>query len=247
MPIASPVVPLASLMSFMLRFRPPWQQGTRRTPSGHLRRCGQPESERDARTGLPASWGCAGVGVAVRARDRDHAGTGCGVGPAEVLRARAATCGHLSRRPAASDRKLQGDAVTMYRANGTQINKTQATAPATAVPVTDPIVKITEHIYEGVRPDGTDYPPARRRLKFRKDQIIRTSELNACFPAPTIKAISPATGAAAGHTFVTIKVTNATPGTTVTFGGARTPRTRPPRLGRAAGRPGRAGRRRRGR
>ncbi|MEV0996895.1 IPT/TIG domain-containing protein [Nonomuraea sp. NPDC050202] len=107
----------------------------------------------------------------------------------------------------------------MYRANGTQINKTQATALATAVPVTDPLVKVSEHLYEGVRPDGTDYPPRRRRLKFRKDQIIRTSELNACFPAPTIKAISPAAGAAAGNTLVTIKVTNATPGTTVTFGG----------------------------
>ncbi|MEU6712928.1 IPT/TIG domain-containing protein [Nonomuraea sp. NPDC046802] len=107
----------------------------------------------------------------------------------------------------------------MYRDNGTQINKTQAAALVTAVPVTDPLVKVSEHLYEGVRPDGTKYPPARRRIVFRKDQIIRTSELNAYFPAPAIKSISPATGPVAGNTLVTIKVANATPGTTVTFGG----------------------------
>lgn len=107
----------------------------------------------------------------------------------------------------------------MYRANGTQINKTQAQALATAVPVTDPLVRITEHLYEGVRPDGTDYPPKRRRLKFRTGQIIPTSALNACFPAPAIKTISPATGPAAGNSLVTIKGSNFTPGSTVTFGG----------------------------
>ncbi|MEU4513227.1 IPT/TIG domain-containing protein [Nonomuraea wenchangensis] len=107
----------------------------------------------------------------------------------------------------------------MYRDNGTQISKTQAQALVASVPVTDPLVKVSEHLYEGVRADGTTYPPRRRKLVFRKDQIIRTSELNAYFPAPTIASISPATGAAAGNTLVTVKGGNFSVGTTVTFGG----------------------------
>ncbi|TMR97329.1 IPT/TIG domain-containing protein [Nonomuraea basaltis] len=107
----------------------------------------------------------------------------------------------------------------MYRANGTQINKTTAATLVTAVPVTDPLVKVSERIYEGVRAEGSKYPNIRRRLKFATGQVIRQSELNDCFPAPTIKSISPVTGPAAGNTLVTIKCTNATPGTTVTFGG----------------------------
>jgi hypothetical protein len=107
----------------------------------------------------------------------------------------------------------------MYRANGTQINKTTATSLVAAVPDTDPLVKVSEHLYEGVRPDGTDYPPAQRFLKFRKDQVIRTSQLNACFPAPTVDTIVPATGPAAGNTLVTIAGSGFSEGTTVTFGG----------------------------
>lgn len=109
--------------------------------------------------------------------------------------------------------------MTMYRANGTQITKATAATLVTAVPVTDPEVRATEHLYEGVRADGTIFPPQRRRLKFRAGQIIKQSQLDACFPLPAIASISPATGPAAGNTLVTIKGANFTPGTTVTFGG----------------------------
>ncbi|MFI6536631.1 IPT/TIG domain-containing protein [Nonomuraea sp. NPDC050547] len=107
----------------------------------------------------------------------------------------------------------------MYRANGTQINKTTAATLVTNVPVTDPLVKVSERIYEGVRAEGSNFPNVRRRLKFVAGQVIRLSELNACFPAPTIISVSPAAGPAAGNTLVTIKCANATPGATVTFGG----------------------------
>ncbi|MET8006308.1 IPT/TIG domain-containing protein [Nonomuraea glycinis] len=107
----------------------------------------------------------------------------------------------------------------MYRANGTQINKSTATSLVAAVSDTDPWVKVSEHLYEGVRADGTDYPPAQRFLKFRKDQVIRTSQLNGCFPAPTVTSIVPATGPAAGNTLVTITGTGFSVGTTVTVGG----------------------------
>ncbi|MEU4703363.1 IPT/TIG domain-containing protein [Nonomuraea dietziae] len=110
--------------------------------------------------------------------------------------------------------------MTMYRANGTQINKTTAATLVTAVPVPDPLVRVTEHLWEGVRAEGTTFPPARLRLKYRKDQVIpRSLLLEACFPAPTVSAVSPATGPAAGNTLTTVKGTNFTVGSTVTFGG----------------------------
>ncbi|MGN9842472.1 IPT/TIG domain-containing protein [Nonomuraea sp. H19] len=109
--------------------------------------------------------------------------------------------------------------MTVYRANGTQINKTTAATLVTAVPVTDPLVKVSERIYEAVRAEGSNYPNVRRRLKFAAGQVIRQSELNACFPTPTITGVSPATGPAAGNTLVTVKGSNFSLGTTVTFGG----------------------------
>ncbi|GAA3469750.1 hypothetical protein GCM10018965_043030 [Nonomuraea roseola] len=61
--------------------------------------------------------------------------------------------------------------MTMYRANGTQINKTTAATLVTAVSVPDPLVRVTEHLWEGVRAEGTTFPPARLRLKYRKDPV----------------------------------------------------------------------------
>ncbi|MBG0818770.1 IPT/TIG domain-containing protein [Planomonospora sp. ID82291] len=109
--------------------------------------------------------------------------------------------------------------MTLYAANGTRLTKTTAQAKKTAVPVLDPIVEVTENLYEGVRLDGTNFPESGRRLKFPAGAHIRQSQLDACFPAGTVAALSPAAGAAAGGDTVTITGTNFTPGTTVTFGG----------------------------
>lgn len=112
--------------------------------------------------------------------------------------------------------------MTLYGANGSQLTKTAAAGKTAAVPVTDPVIRVTEHLYEGTRPDGSAWPPAGRRLKFHEGQLIKQSELDALFPAATIASITPATGPAAGGTNVTIKGKNFTPTTAanaVTFGG----------------------------
>ncbi len=110
--------------------------------------------------------------------------------------------------------------MTLYAANGsTQLSKTAAQAKVAAVPVTDPVVQVTENLYEGSRPDGTDFPEGRKRLKFPQGALIRQSELDACFPAATVDSVAPATGGVAGGTTVKIKGTGFTPGSTVTFGG----------------------------
>ncbi|GAA2411393.1 hypothetical protein GCM10010404_81640 [Nonomuraea africana] len=113
----------------------------------------------------------------------------------------------------------QGVMMALYAANGTQLTKAAATAKTAAVPVTDPIVRVSENLYEGSRLDGTSFPEGKRKLRFPKDALIPTSRLNGCFPDATIGSVTPATGAAAGDTTVTVRGANFTPGTTVTFGG----------------------------
>lgn len=109
--------------------------------------------------------------------------------------------------------------MTIYRAGNVQADKTTVTGLTTAVPVTDPLVKVNEHLWESVPGAGTTFPPKRRRLKFRAGQIVRQSEVDACFPTPTIDTINPATGVVAGNTPVTIRGSEFQPGTTVMFGG----------------------------
>lgn len=58
-----------------------------------------------------------------------------------------------------------------------------------------------------------------RRLKFYEGQRITAAQKAAAFPDPTIVSITPATGAAAGGTAVTISGTALTGATAVTFGG----------------------------
>ncbi|MGW0486178.1 IPT/TIG domain-containing protein [Nonomuraea sp. NPDC003214] len=113
--------------------------------------------------------------------------------------------------------------MTLYAANGTQLTKTTAAAKVDDVPVTDPIVEVTEDLIEGFRPEGTTFPPQARRLWKTAGTLIRQSELDAMFPAGEITSVSPATGPAAGGTAITIKGRNFTPtasASAVTVGGA---------------------------
>ncbi|MGW2221538.1 IPT/TIG domain-containing protein [Nonomuraea sp. NPDC001684] len=121
--------------------------------------------------------------------------------------------------PTSSPTTDQGEWMALYGANGAQLTKAQANAKTAAVPVTDPVVRVTENLYVGRRFDGTAYPEAKRELRFPKDALIKKSLLDGMFPDATITAISPASGAAAGGDSVTIRGTDFTPGSTVTFGG----------------------------
>ncbi|MFC6883509.1 IPT/TIG domain-containing protein [Actinomadura yumaensis] len=102
--------------------------------------------------------------------------------------------------------------MSLVRSNGTPVTKAGLGTYFTTVPVTDPLIKIKETLYELERDDGTTFPPRRRAIRFRAGQVIRTSELLAEFPDPAVTSIAPATGPAAGGTAVQIRGANFTPG-----------------------------------
>ncbi|MDX6428976.1 MAG: hypothetical protein QOE54_1342 [Streptosporangiaceae bacterium] len=107
----------------------------------------------------------------------------------------------------------------LVTATGTRITQAGANAYYQAVNPSDPPNQITADIYKMVRPENTHYGFWQNVMKFRKGQIVKTSELNAEFPPATVASLSPATGLAAGGTAVTIKGTNFGPGATGTIGG----------------------------
>lgn len=108
----------------------------------------------------------------------------------------------------------------LYRADGTtQVNASSVTALYTAVTPADPPVTISEDLYESRVPEGTAYPAEEMILKFRAGQVVPTSKVTACFTPAVISSVTPAVGAAAGGTHVTLTGSNFTPGTTVTVGG----------------------------
>lgn len=113
--------------------------------------------------------------------------------------------------------------MTLYAKSGntyTQLTKTAATAKTAAATEPDPLIRITEDLYEGTRPDGTRYPEGRMSLKWPAGSVVRTSVFNRAFPAAVVESITPASGAVAGNTQVTLRGRSFTPGTTVTFDGA---------------------------
>ncbi|MEU8378697.1 IPT/TIG domain-containing protein [Streptosporangium sp. NPDC048865] len=111
--------------------------------------------------------------------------------------------------------------MTLHNSAGAQLSKSAATALFTSVTDSDPLIEATANISERFDHDGANpaFPTDGQRIKFRKGQVIRTSELNACYPAATIDTITPATGPAAGGTAFAIAGTGFTPGSTVTVGG----------------------------
>jgi hypothetical protein len=109
--------------------------------------------------------------------------------------------------------------MTLVRANGTQITKTAGDGLIETQAESDPMVKVTVAVWKLATPSGTNYPPVQKMLKFHADQLVRKSVWDAEFPTATITSVSPATGAAAGGTAITIKGSGFTPGSTVTVGG----------------------------
>lgn len=109
--------------------------------------------------------------------------------------------------------------MALVSADGTLLSKTPGGTVLEDVAETDPKIKVLVNVYRETPYDNVDYPVQMKQLAFRAGQVIRQSEWDKEFTAPTITSISPATGAAAGGDTVTITGTNFTTGTTVTFGG----------------------------
>ncbi|GAA2842925.1 IPT/TIG domain-containing protein [Kitasatospora aburaviensis] len=105
----------------------------------------------------------------------------------------------------------------LYTAGGARITK--AGFPAT--PVADRTMTVTADIYATRRFAEGDKKPegSIRTIAFRAGALIKESEIAKLFPAPTITAVLPGTGPAAGGTVVTITGTNLDGTTAVTFGG----------------------------
>ncbi|MFB6630028.1 IPT/TIG domain-containing protein [Streptomyces sp. NPDC056362] len=105
----------------------------------------------------------------------------------------------------------------LYKEDGTLIKK--AGFPSAAVP--DVLMRITTDVYESKAYGPGDGTPegSRRHLLYQAGTIVPQSAIDALFtPAATITTVTPATGAAAGGTTVTIKGTRLAGVTAVNFG-----------------------------
>jgi hypothetical protein len=81
---------------------------------------------------------------------------------------------------------------------------TRAQVDALLAPAVDPDPPLTvgQDVYEDVAFRGAG--ERGQQLKWRAGQVIRTSEVDAAYAAPTVTALAPDTGPAAGGTQVTI-------------------------------------------
>jgi hypothetical protein len=101
--------------------------------------------------------------------------------------------------------------MAILAADGTTVlSLTALQAKTTDVPATDCIVN--EDIYESFNyapyKDNFKTFDGERRIKYKAGQQVRKADIVALYPAASILSISPATGAAAGGTPVTIKGVN---------------------------------------
>jgi hypothetical protein len=107
------------------------------------------------------------------------------------------------------------------KSNGSRVTK--ANIPTAAVTDPDPQLRLTDALYVEVPyvrgKDQLTPAGSQRKLLYPAGTILRTSQINALFPAETIASISPATGGVAGNTTVTITGTGLDGVTGVTFGG----------------------------
>jgi hypothetical protein len=110
--------------------------------------------------------------------------------------------------------------MALVKSDGTLLAQDPGSTVLEDVTPADPDVKVLINVYRDSPYPGVDYPTQERQLAFHAGQIIKQSEWDAEFVDPTISGISPASGAAAGGTRVTITGTGFTMGTTVTFDGA---------------------------
>jgi hypothetical protein len=109
--------------------------------------------------------------------------------------------------------------MALLKADGTLLDEVPGGTVLEAQAEADPQIKVLIDVYRDTPYEGAEFPTQMRQLAFRAGQIIRQSQWDAEFVAPTINSISPATGPAAGGTIITITGTGFTTGTTVTVGG----------------------------
>ena len=101
--------------------------------------------------------------------------------------------------------------MAILAADGTTVlSQSAMQAKTTTVPSTK--LTVNEDIYETFNyapyKDNFKTFDGERRIKWKAGQVIDQADLNAAYPAASILSISPATGAAAGGTPVTIKGVN---------------------------------------
>lgn len=111
--------------------------------------------------------------------------------------------------------------MSVRKADGSRLTKTQLQALTTAVPAPPAKVTVNETVYQDYKTDPKDGGnfETERKILFHAGQEILASDLDALFPAATFSSITPATGPAAGGTDVTIKGTNLSGTSGVTIGG----------------------------
>lgn len=111
--------------------------------------------------------------------------------------------------------------MSIQNAAGQILNKTELTALTTPVVVPDKL-KLTAAVYETYTPTGAKDFQKEKRLLFREGQIVTQKEVDDLYAksAATVASISPANGAAAAQTPVTITGTGLAGVEGVTFGGA---------------------------
>lgn len=91
----------------------------------------------------------------------------------------------------------------LFRENGARITR----ANLATTPADDPLVEVTEDVYEK-RSYGRNDPDPQgsiHTLKLRAGAVMRESQVDALFPGSVVHSISPRSGAAAGGTVVTIR------------------------------------------
>lgn len=103
----------------------------------------------------------------------------------------------------------------LYNAAGTEIEQsavplTENTQPSTWT--------VTEDVFEDHHLPGSTRHG--RRLKWAKDEVITQAQKDDAYAEATVTSISPATGAAAGGTVVTMTGTNLHEARGATFGGS---------------------------
>lgn len=107
--------------------------------------------------------------------------------------------------------------MAVYKKDGTQVTETSIEDVLEEVPNDDPLVTVTEPLYQGKVPDGTTFPETQHMLLFHAGQQVRRSVITKLFPNATIESVTPTGGPAAGGTKVTVRGTGFTPGATVKF------------------------------
>lgn len=103
-------------------------------------------------------------------------------------------------------------------AAGSNLTETELRALLTEV-TTEQIYTVGADVYQTFSQDGAGFEKA-SKLAFHAGQRVKESDIDALFVTATIGTLTPATGAAAGGTAVSIAGTNFSGAEGVTFGGA---------------------------